>query len=62
MAARIMPNTFDYHMKLHYSQTPCLVAHRLTSLRWFDYHMKLHYSQTTHSYEGSAHRLGLTTI
>ncbi len=34
---------FDYHMKLHYSQT-----RRLLTLCWllFDYHMKLHYSQT----------------
>ena len=34
---------FDYHMKLHYSQTylkmVCVVV-------LFDYHMKLHYSQT----------------
>ena len=34
---------FDYHMKLHYSQTHCLT--QLLRLS-FDYHMKLHYSQT----------------
>ena len=35
--------TFDYHMKLHYSQTKH-VTRNITA--WFDYHMKLHYSQT----------------
>ena len=35
---------FDYHMKLHYSQT--LIRFQKIS-RQFDYHMKLHYSQTS---------------
>ena len=35
---------FDYHMKLHYSQT----THKPCGLFCgFDYHMKLHYSQTS---------------
>ena len=34
---------FDYHMKLHYSQTLKL---DWTYEELFDYHMKLHYSQT----------------
>ena len=34
---------FDYHMKLHYSQT---YRRRQYRYRRFDYHMKLHYSQT----------------
>ncbi len=34
---------FDYHMKLHYSQTEYYTA---GVKREFDYHMKLHYSQT----------------
>ena len=34
---------FDYHMKLHYSQTTHDVT---TDMAEFDYHMKLHYSQT----------------
>ena len=38
-----VPSGFDYHMKLHYSQTRCSGIG--LSIR-FDYHMKLHYSQT----------------
>ena len=38
---------FDYHMKLHYSQTASLT---LLSDKVFDYHMKLHYSQTKGEY------------
>ena len=34
---------FDYHLKLHYSQTGFRVY---IILRLFDYHLKLHYSQT----------------
>ena len=34
---------FDYHMKLHYSQT--IIRSGITA-DLFDYHMKLHYSQT----------------
>ncbi len=34
---------FDYHMKLHYSQT---IFYRILLFFEFDYHMKLHYSQT----------------
>ena len=34
---------FDYHMKLHYSQT---TTSRQLETKMFDYHMKLHYSQT----------------
>ena len=35
---------FDYHMKLHYSQTQIPFGSFVCQ---FDYHMKLHYSQTT---------------
>ena len=35
--------SFDYHMKLHYSQT--LIKATANEIK-FDYHMKLHYSQT----------------
>ena len=34
---------FDYHMKLHYSQTDGLYC---IDKKVFDYHIKLHYSQT----------------
>ncbi len=34
---------FDYHMKLHYSQTTTITGSINVT---FDYHMKLHYSQT----------------
>ena len=34
---------FDYHLKLHYSQTPHPRTHTPPE---FDYHLKLHYSQT----------------
>ena len=34
---------FDYHMKLHYSQTQVQILYNIYQ---FDYHMKLHYSQT----------------
>ena len=33
----------NYHMKLHYSQTP---IHRIINTSQLNYHMKLHYSQT----------------
>ena len=41
-----MPNSigqFDYHLKLHYSQTTNIAPQMG---RRFDYHLKLHYSQT----------------
>ena len=34
---------FEYHIKLHYSQTIDAFLHGLTA---FEYHIKLHYSQT----------------
>ncbi len=34
---------FDYHMKLHHSQT---LIYMTSSNFLFDYHMKLHHSQT----------------
>ena len=34
---------FDYHLKLHYSQTSAPPDQQHTA---FDYHLKLHYSQT----------------
>ena len=39
---------FDYHMKLHYSQTQTKTEEDSVM---FDYHMKLHYSQTNHEYD-----------
>ena len=38
-----LKTSFDYHMKLHYSQTKKL---NIARPQVFDYHMKLHYSQT----------------
>ena len=38
---------FDYHLKLHYSQT-CL--NQIINRSRFDYHLKLHYSQTVSLY------------
>ena len=49
---------FDYHMKLHYSQTEYYTA---GVKREFDYHMKLHYSQTD-DYKDAIKGLGLITI
>ena len=37
------PLTFEYHQKLHHSQT---VAETVVDLATFEYHQKLHHSQT----------------
>ena len=44
---QLVAHLFDYHMKLHYSQTDGV---QINALHGFDYHMKLHYSQTCFSW------------
>ena len=38
-----MTTEFEYHLKLHYSQT---INHIVAQIGMFEYHLKLHYSQT----------------